>query len=57
MVKTLAKEKGAQLLYISATPSQHTVDFYLKQGARLASEVNPVLFKLEPDDIHLELVL
>jgi len=52
-----ARQLGAKKLYISATPSQNTVDFYLRLGCELASEINPELFELEPEDIHLELKL
>lgn len=46
---------GAGRLYISATESRNTVDFYLHRGARLTEEPDPVLVGMEPDDIHLEL--
>jgi predicted N-acetyltransferase YhbS len=49
-----AGELGAKKLYISATPSQNTVDFYLSLGCVLAQELDPELFELEPEDIHLE---
>ena len=52
-----AKELGAKRLYVSATPSKNTIDFYLHMGCRLASEVNPRLFEVEPKDIHLEFLL
>jgi N-acetylglutamate synthase-like GNAT family acetyltransferase len=52
-----ARLVGAKKLYISATPSQNTVDFYLRLGCQLTSELNPELFELEPEDIHLELKL
>lgn len=52
-----ARNMGAKKLYISATPSKHTVDFYMGLGCKLASEINPELFKLEPEDIHLELLI
>jgi len=55
--KERAKELGAKKLYISATPSKNTVDFYIHLGCRLATEINPELFQLEPDDIHLEMIL
>jgi len=48
-----AKELGAKRLYISATPSQHTVEFYLRLGCFPAAEPDPELYALEPDDIHL----
>ena len=44
---------GAQQLYVSATPTASAVGFYLSRGCRLADPVHPVLFDLEPDDIHL----
>jgi len=52
-----AKKLGAKKMYISATPSKNTVGFYFHMGCRLASEVNPRLYELEPEDIHLELLL
>ncbi|MFQ5976849.1 MAG: GNAT family N-acetyltransferase [Candidatus Heimdallarchaeota archaeon] len=57
LVTQKAREMGVKKLYVSATPSQNTVDFYMKRGFRLAQEVNPKLFELEPEDIHLELEL
>jgi len=48
-----AKKKKAKGLYISATPSKHTVDFYIKNGAELVDDPNDRLFKREPEDIHL----
>ena len=50
-----AKELGATKLYISATPSKNTIHFYMHVGCTLASELNLNLYKLEPEDIHLEL--
>ena len=52
-----AIDLGAESLYISATPSKNTIGFYLHMGCRLAFEVNQELFRLEPKDIHLELIL
>ena len=49
-----ARDLGARRLYISATPSENTVDFYLGLGCRVTNEVDPDLFDLEPEDIHLE---
>ena len=53
----LAKEKarslGAKGLYISATPSEHTIDFYMRLGCTVTLTPNPELFALEPEDIHL----
>lgn len=52
-----AKKLTAKKLYISATPSQNTIDFYINIGCQLVSELNPDLYQLEPKDIHLELSL
>lgn len=49
-----ARELGARRLYISSTPSENTVRFYLRLGARVTDEVDAALFELEPEDIHLE---
>jgi len=50
-----ARELGARRLYVSATPSANTVRFYLHRGCRVTDDVDPTLFALEPEDIHLEL--
>lgn len=55
--KRRAKAFGADRLYISATESKHTVDFYMKRGAVLVQEPDEELFRLEPLDIHLEMGL
>jgi predicted N-acetyltransferase YhbS len=52
-----AKTFGAKKLYISATPSENTVNYYLRLGCVLATEIDPKLFALEPEDIHLEYVI
>lgn len=50
-----ARAIGAGAIYVSATPSDSAVGFYLSRGCRLAAplEVNHDLYRLEPDDIHL----
>ncbi len=48
-----AKEAGAEGFYISATPTRRTIDFYLKQGAKVTTAPDPLLFEREPEDIHL----
>jgi GNAT superfamily N-acetyltransferase len=48
-----AKQLGANQLYISATPSRRTVDFYIKHGAQPLSVPDQQLWQLEPEDIHL----
>lgn len=52
-----AVRRGAARLYISATPSEHTIGFYLRLGCTLAKAPDPELLALEPDDVHLELSL
>jgi predicted N-acetyltransferase YhbS len=49
-----AGEMGAKRLYISAAPSEHTINFYLSLGCTVTKELDPDLFELEPEDIHLE---
>jgi N-acetylglutamate synthase-like GNAT family acetyltransferase len=49
-----ARKREAQSLYISATPSENTIDFYLNLGCQVTNDVDPALFALEPEDIHLE---
>ncbi len=57
LVAEKAREMSATRLYISAIPSKNAVEFYLKLGCRLTPEVDPELFEMEPEDIHLELEL
>ncbi len=52
-----AKSLGACKLYISATPSENTINYYVRLGCILATEIDPELFALEPEDIHLEYVI
>jgi predicted N-acetyltransferase YhbS len=54
LAKGEARRRGARRLYISATPSENTVDFYLRRGCMLVRQPDPELFALEPEDIHLE---
>ena len=52
-----ARALGARKLYVSATPSENTVNFYMHMGCVPATEIDQELFELEPEDIHLEYVL
>ena len=52
-----ARGLGAKTMYVSATPSENTVRFYMSMGFRLAESVDPYLFEREPEDIHMELIL
>jgi predicted N-acetyltransferase YhbS len=54
LAKSEAHTRGAKRLYISATPSENTIKFYQRLGCVVADELDPELFALEPNDIHLE---
>jgi GNAT superfamily N-acetyltransferase len=54
LAKTTARVRGAKRLYISATPSEHTINFYINLGCTVTTQPNPELFALEPEDIHFE---
>lgn len=51
--KESTKQLGTHQLYISATPSKRTVDFYMKYGAAVLKHPDRELWELEPEDIHL----
>lgn len=53
----IARSGGARRMYVSAVPSESAVGFYISQGCELAEQVDPELYALEPDDIHLILDL
>ena len=53
----LARADGAKKLYVSSSPTTSTVHFYLSHGFELAEEVNPELYELEPEDIHMTKIL
>lgn len=53
LVARRARALGATRLYVSATPTRASVDFYLRLGAELLEQPDPELFAREPDDIHL----
>lgn len=52
--RSAARERGARGLYISATPSENTIHFYLRRGSTVIGAPDPELLALEPEDIHLE---
>lgn len=53
MARTTARERGAKMMYVSATPSENTIHFYFKRGCVVTPDPDPALFALEPEDIHL----
>ncbi len=48
----IALDAGADSMYVSATPSDSAVGFYLDRGCRLARPPHPQLLAKEPEDIH-----
>ncbi len=54
LAKGEARQRGAKRLYISATPSENTINFYRRLGCVVTRELDPELYALEPEDIHLE---
>ena len=52
-IEELARQSGAEQLYVSATPSESAVGFYTSRGFALTPTPHPELFKLEPEDIHM----
>lgn len=56
-VARLARSHGARRLYVSATPSGPTIEFYRSHVFEPTDEPNQALFALEPHDIHMILDL
>ena len=54
LAKAEARARGAKRLYVSATPSENTIDLYRRVGCVVTKKVEPALLALEPKDIHLE---
>ena len=52
-VVSLAREDGAKKLYVSATASAPTVDFYRSIGFEPTQEPIPELVEKEPEDIQM----
>lgn len=48
-----ARRDGATRLYVSASPTRGTVEFYQSLGFRPTRDVNRELFELDPEDIHM----
>lgn len=48
-----SRASGAKRMYVSATPSESAVGFYLRWGFAPTSEPIPELFAHEPEDIHM----
>ena len=54
--KDIAREMGARGLYVSAIPSENTVNFYRRLGCVVSEAPDAELAALEPDDIQLECI-
>lgn len=52
-VLRLAKESGAQSIYVSAAPTGSAVGFYRSKGFEPTIEPHPELYEAEPEDIHM----
>jgi GNAT superfamily N-acetyltransferase len=52
-LEQIAHDAGDTEIVVTATPSEHTVRFYLGRGYRPMSLPLPELFELEPEDIHM----
>ena len=52
-IEALARESGAEALYVSATPSESAVGFYTSKGFEMTPKPHPELLELEPEDIHM----
>ncbi len=56
-IEALARAGGAAWLYVSATPSESAVGFYLDRGFTPTADPIPELLALEPDDVHMLMAL
>ena len=56
-LKEKAIEFGGRKMYVTATPSKNTVNFYMGVGFEVTKEPIPELLEKEPDDIHMEMDL
>ncbi|HCR30587.1 MAG TPA: GNAT family N-acetyltransferase, partial [Opitutae bacterium] len=48
-----ARANGARTLYVSATPTDAAVGFYLHQGFQPTTDPVPALLEKEPENIHM----
>jgi ribosomal protein S18 acetylase RimI-like enzyme len=49
------REQETSVLYVTATPTRSTVDFYRSLGFRPTDEPLPELLEMEPDDVHMRM--
>ncbi|MCP4002583.1 MAG: GNAT family N-acetyltransferase [bacterium] len=48
-----ARNDGVESLYVTATPTRGTVDFYQSLGFCLTDQPLPEMLEMEPEDIHM----
>jgi GNAT superfamily N-acetyltransferase len=53
LVENVALQRGYKRLYVSATASVSTVNFYMNYGLRPTKKVIKELCEQEPNDIHM----
>ncbi len=53
----IARDRGDRELVVSATPSQNTIDVYMRLGFRPTANPLPELLELEPEDVHMSKTL
>jgi len=53
MLIGVARDRGSDRIYVSATPSQSAVSFYRRLGFAPVAHPLPELYELEPRDIHM----
>lgn len=56
-LEQIARNVGDSDMVVSATPSANTVRFYLGRGFQPSAQPLAELFELEPDDVHMHMVL
>jgi ribosomal protein S18 acetylase RimI-like enzyme len=55
MLMDHVREREIPVLYVAATPTRGTVDFYQSLGFRPTDKPLPELLEMEPDDIHMRM--
>lgn len=53
-LERLAREQRDTRMVVSATPSLNTVRFYRRRGFEPMAEPLPELYRLEPEDVHMD---
>lgn len=51
-----AQHLQAKRIYVSSCENKNTVEFYRHMGCRITGSVDPELYRLEPNDIHMEFI-